>query len=143
MQRVEVYRLPTASPDDVSGLGALLDAGTIDPADVIAVLGKTEGNGCVNDFTRGFATATYAALLADRLGTLPAEVEQRVQFIMSGGTEGVMTPHVSVFVRRDGGGTRRAGKGLAAGTARTRRIEIGRARLNSSHSRASRMPSSA
>jgi cyanuric acid amidohydrolase len=60
MQRVEVHRFPTSAPDDVSGLAASLDAGSIDAAHVIAVLGKTEGNGCVNDFTRGFATTSYA-----------------------------------------------------------------------------------
>ena len=123
MQRMEVHRFETASPDDVSGLAALLEAGTLDPADVIAVLGKTEGNGCVNDFTRGFATTAYAALLAARLGTSPAEVAARVQFIMSGGTEGILTPHVSVFARRDAGSGRRAGKGLVAGIASTRPIE--------------------
>jgi cyanuric acid amidohydrolase len=122
MQRVEVHRFPTSSPDDVSGLAALLDADAVDPANVIAVLGKTEGNGCVNDFTRGFATASYAGLLASRLGTSAAEVEQRVQFIMSGGTEGIMTPHVSVFVRREITEPRRPGKGLVAGIASTRAI---------------------
>jgi cyanuric acid amidohydrolase len=123
MQRVEVHRFPTSAPDDVSGLAASLASGAIDPANVIAVLGKTEGNGCVNDFTRGFATTSYAGLLAARLGASPAEVEQRVQFIMSGGTEGIMTPHVSVFVRREVGEGPRPGKGLVAGIASTRRIE--------------------
>ncbi|MGH6689884.1 MAG: ring-opening amidohydrolase [Gammaproteobacteria bacterium] len=123
MQRVEVHRFPTSAPDDVSGLAASLSAGTIDPANVIAVLGKTEGNGCVNDFTRGFATASYAGLLASRLGTSPAEVQKHVQFIMSGGTEGIMTPHVSVFVRREVAEARRPGKGLVAGIASTRAIE--------------------
>src|SRR5215470_18048842 len=123
MQRVEVHRFPTAAPDDVSGLATSLDAGIIDAAHVIAVLGKTEGNGCVNDFTRGFATASYAGLLASRLGVSRAEIGQRVQFIMSGGTEGVMTPHVSVFVRRDVPDGGRQGKGLVAGIASTRDIE--------------------
>src|SRR5215831_14605833 len=123
MHRVEVHRFATSSPDDTSGLARALDAGTIDPANVIAFLGKTEGNGCVNDFTRGFATTSYAALLALRLRTSPTEVEKRVQFIMSGGTEGIMTPHVSVFVRRDVPGGRRQGKGLVAGIASTRDIE--------------------
>ncbi len=123
MQRVEVHRFPTSAPDDVSGLAASLDAGSIDAAHVIAVLGKTEGNGCVNDFTRGFATTSYAGLLASRLRTSPAEVERRVQFIMSGGTEGIMTPHVSVFVRRDVDGSRRPGKGLVAGIGSTRSIQ--------------------
>jgi cyanuric acid amidohydrolase len=123
VQRVEVHRFPTSAPDDVSGLAAMLDSGAIDAASVIAVLGKTEGNGCVNDFTRGFATTSYATLLAQRLRTSAAEVEKRVQFIMSGGTEGIMTPHVSVFVRRDVPDGDRAGKGLVAGIASTRDIE--------------------
>ena len=123
MQRVEVHRFPTAAPDDVSGLAASLHAGIIDAAHVIAVLGKTEGNGCVNDFTRGFATASYAGLLAARLGVSRAEIGERVQFIMSGGTEGVMTPHVSVFVRREVAGGRGSGKGLVAGIASTRPIQ--------------------
>jgi len=123
VQRVDVHRFPTSAPDDVSGLASMLDSGAIDPGNVIAVLGKTEGNGCVNDFTRGFATTSYAGLLASRLRTSPAEMEKRVQFIMSGGTEGIMTPHVSVFVRRDVPGGRRPGKGLVAGIASTRDIE--------------------
>ncbi len=122
MQRVEVHRFPTSSPDDVAGLAGALDAGTIDPASVIAVLGKTEGNGCVNDFTRGFATTSFAGLLASHLRVPAAEVIQRVQFIMSGGTEGIMTPHVSVFVRRDVRQGSRPGKGLVAGIASTRPI---------------------
>ena len=122
MQRIEIYRLPTNSPDDVSGLTALLDAGTIRPADIICVLGKTEGNGCVNDFSRGFATRAYTALLATRLGVTRSEVEARMLFIMSGGTEGVLTPHVTVFVKREVDGAVRAGKGLVAGIASTRRV---------------------
>jgi cyanuric acid amidohydrolase len=122
MQRIEIYRLPTASPEDVSGLTALLDAGTVRPADVICVLGKTEGNGCVNDFSRGFATQAYTALLAARLGITRSEVEARAQFIMSGGTEGVLTPHVTVFVKREVDGPVRPCKGLVAGIANTRRV---------------------
>lgn len=120
MQRIEIYRLPTASPEDVSGLTALLDAGTVAPGDIICVVGKTEGNGCVNDFSRGFATHAYTALLAARLRVTRAEVEARVQFIMSGGTEGILTPHVTIFVKREVDGPVRPGKGLVAGIASTR-----------------------
>jgi cyanuric acid amidohydrolase len=122
MQRVEIYRLPTASPEDVSGLAALLDTGAVAPADIMCVLGKTEGNGCVNDFSRGFATRAYTELLAARLGMTRAEVEARVQFIMSGGTEGILTPHVTVFVKRQVESHARPGKGLVAGIASTRRF---------------------
>src|SRR5215467_9614486 len=120
MQRMEIHRLPTAGPDDVSGLARLIDDGAVSARDVIAVLGKTEGNGCVNDWSRGFATSAYAALLAARLNTTPDKVLSQVQFIMSGGTEGIITPHVTVFVRREAAATTRPGRGLVAGVASTR-----------------------
>src|SRR3989442_6941709 len=123
MQRMEIHRLPTAGPDDVSGLARLIDDGAVSARDVIAVLGKTEGNGCVNDWSRGFATSEYAALLAARLGATPDEVTSRVQFIMSGGTEGIITPHVTVFVRREVPATTRPGRGLVAGVSSTRALE--------------------
>jgi cyanuric acid amidohydrolase len=123
VQRIDVHRIPTAAPDDVSGLRSLIDKGSIDPAHVICVLGKTEGNGCVNDFSRGFATSAYTALFAERLG-IPADgVAERVLFIMSGGTEGVLSPHVTIFTRRDVAGTPPRADGrrrLAAGIAHTR-----------------------
>jgi len=54
---------------------------------VRAILGKTEGNGCVNDFSRGYATA---AIKGSPLGP-------EVCVVMSGGTEGVLTPHFVVL----------------------------------------------
>src|SRR5436309_9751561 len=123
MQRMEIHRLPPAGPDHVRGLARLVDDGPVSARDVIAVLGKTDGNGCVNDWSRGFATSAYAALLAARLGTTPDAVTSRVQFIMSGGTEGIITPHVTVFVRRDVPASSRPGRGLVAGIASTRALE--------------------
>ena len=37
------------------------------PAAIVAILGKTEGNGCVNDFSRGLATAALRRLLERHL----------------------------------------------------------------------------
>ena len=54
--RARVFRIPMADPADMSGLAALFDSGELSPEHVVAILGKTEGNGCVNDFTRGYAT---------------------------------------------------------------------------------------
>ena len=67
--------------------------------DIVAIVGKTEGNGCVNDFTRGYATLALKLLLADHLKVPPAEVEKRVAIVMSGGTEGGLSPHLLVFSR--------------------------------------------
>ena len=55
-----VHRINAAAPDDVAGLQALVTSGRLDPRGIVAILGKTEGNGCVNDFTRGFASATLS-----------------------------------------------------------------------------------
>ena len=70
-RRAKVLRLPTAGPQDTAPLAAAIDRGEIDPATIVAIVGKTEGNGCVNDFTRGYATLALKLLLAERAG-LPA-----------------------------------------------------------------------
>lgn len=129
MQKVEVFRIPTTSPDDVSGLKALIEEGKLDPHHIIAVLGKTEGNGCVNDFTRGFATQSLSYFMADQLKLSVKEVQERIAFVMSGGTEGVMTPHLTIFARIQTDEPAKEGKRLAAGISFTRDFlpeEIGR-----------------
>src|SRR6478752_3954923 len=94
---VGVTRILTGGPGDVSGLVGMIDRGEIDPNAIIAVLGKTEGNGGVNDFTREYAVAALCAALAPHLRQTPDEVEHRIAFVMSGGTEGVLSPHITVF----------------------------------------------
>lgn len=129
MHKVEVFRIPTASPDDISGLKKLIEEGTLNPHDMIAVLGKTEGNGCVNDFTRGFATQSLSYFMAEQLNMTVKEVQERIAFVMSGGTEGVMSPHLTVFARIETDEPAKEGKRLAAGISFTRDFrpeEIGR-----------------
>ncbi len=90
-----------ASPSDVSELTRLIDSKEVDPADICALIGKTEGNGGANDFTRGFATLSYQLLLSKHLGLSPEEIGKRVAFVWSGGTEGVLSPHATVFTRSE------------------------------------------
>jgi cyanuric acid amidohydrolase len=101
MVDINVFKLPVAGPDDVSVLKEKVAAGEIVAEDIIAVLGKTEGNGCVNDFTRGFCTMAYRKTISDLTGLSEHEVEKKVAFVMSGGTEGVMSPHVMIFTRKE------------------------------------------
>jgi cyanuric acid amidohydrolase len=96
-QQCQVYRVPMAHPGDVSEISRLIEQGQLDPASIIAILGKTEGNGCVNDFTRGYAVSAVATFLAERLRCAVEEVSSRVALIMSGGTEGGLSPHFLVF----------------------------------------------
>ena len=125
---IDVHKVDMASPSDVSGLAALIDAGTVDPATIIALIGKTEGNGGANDFTRGFATLSYQLLLAKHLSISPQEVGKRVAFVWSGGTEGVLSPHATILTRTQAQGKPDGNKRLAMGIALTGTIvpeEIG------------------
>jgi cyanuric acid amidohydrolase len=98
---IDVLRIPTGGPGDVSRLMALVESGALAPSSIVAVLGKTEGNGGVNDFTREYAVAALCSALAPHLGLAPRAVEERIAFVMSGGTEGVLSPHLTVFTRND------------------------------------------
>lgn len=119
--RIGVHKLAMANPSDTSGLAKLIESGGIDPAEIVAVIGKTEGNGGANDFTRGFATLSFSLLLAPQLGLSPEEVSRRIAFVWSGGTEGVLSPHATVFTRSaDDGAPSGAAKRLALGIAVTR-----------------------
>jgi cyanuric acid amidohydrolase len=96
-----VHRLAAASPDDTSALVAAVQRGDIDPTRIVAILGKTEGNGCVNDFTRGYATLAMKHAVAALSGRALDDVAKHVAFVMSGGTEGGLSPHWIVFETRD------------------------------------------
>jgi cyanuric acid amidohydrolase len=86
-----------AHPGDLSELERLIVGGTIRAADVTAIIGKTEGNGGVNDFTRGYFTQTLMGLLSQHLNKPAAQLIREIPCVLSGGTEGVMSPHYSVF----------------------------------------------
>ncbi len=127
--RAIVRRLPMRDPADMSALNAAFADGSLGPGSVVAILGKTEGNGCVNDFTRGYATLAMKLALAAACNATPAEIGARVALVMSGGTEGGLNPHMTVFAV-DRSAPRGTGpKRLAIGTGFTRDFaahEIGR-----------------
>jgi cyanuric acid amidohydrolase len=110
----KVHRIPAAAPDDTAGIEAAIGTGRIDPSGIVAIFGKTEGNGLVNDFTRGFANAALTQLL-ERF--VSRERAAQVCLVMSGGTEGAMAPHWLVFERH--AGTASGPPALALGQAHT------------------------
>jgi cyanuric acid amidohydrolase len=114
MPIAKVHRISASAPDDVSGIAAAIASRHIDPKGVIAVLAKTEGNGLVNDFSRGHATLALGLLFQRHL---PFEEAARICLVMSGGTEGAMAPHWVVFERAAGDGAK--GPSLAIGRAHT------------------------
>lgn len=89
MTGVRLLTVPTSGPDDTDALKVLSENGS-SPEDILAVIGKTEGNGCVNDFSRTLASAVWEPRLTADAVT-----------VFSGGTEGVLAPHVNLLVADD------------------------------------------
>jgi len=94
----EVHKIEIKSVSDASGLTELIDAGAFGADEVIAIIGKTEGNGGVNDFTRILADQSFRGVLLSR-GTRSEEEVRAIPMAWSGGCDGVITPHATVFAR--------------------------------------------
>jgi barbiturase len=72
----------------------------LDADRVVAVIGKTEGNGGVNDYTRIIADRAFREVLVAS-GTRTPEQAKEVPIVWSGGTDGVLSPHATVFATTD------------------------------------------
>jgi cyanuric acid amidohydrolase len=123
VQRCDVFRLPTMHPADTAGVVALIASGAVRANNIRAIFGKTEGNGCVNDFTRAYAVTALQGALSGPLRCTPAEVGQRIAIVMSGGTEGGLSPHLLIFAAADAPPGSSPARSLAIGTAVTRAFE--------------------
>ena len=97
---IEVRKIALESVTDASGLERLIDEGAFTADDVIAVVGKTEGNGGVNDYTRILADRAFRDVLLSR-GTRDGDAVDQIPMVWSGGTDGVLCPHATVFARID------------------------------------------
>ena len=95
-QPIEVRKVPLESVSDASGLTRLLDEGVIEADRVVAVIGKTEGNGGVNDYTRIIADRAFRDVLMSR-GTRSLDEVKQIPIVWSGGTDGVLSPHATIF----------------------------------------------
>ncbi|MET9338341.1 MULTISPECIES: barbiturase [unclassified Nonomuraea] len=90
---IEVRKVAIESVTDASGLEKLIDDGVIEAHRVLAVIGKTEGNGGVNDYTRILADTAFREVLARKGHPAP----ESVPLVWSGGTDGVLSPHATIF----------------------------------------------
>ncbi|MBA2963517.1 MULTISPECIES: ring-opening amidohydrolase [Ramlibacter] len=124
---VDVAKVEIKHVTDASGLEQHILSGRMKADEVIAVIGKTEGNGGVNDFTRILSDQAFRAVLMKHGTRSVAEVKQ-IPMVWSGGCDGVITPHATVFARNAKTGTKGKGR-LAIGIAMSRTIkpeDIGR-----------------
>ncbi|MGE5534551.1 MAG: ring-opening amidohydrolase [Acidobacteriota bacterium] len=124
---IEVVKIEIKSVMDASGLEAHIQKGTFKADEVVAVIGKTEGNGGVNDFTRILSDQAFRSVLK-KLGSRSEAQIKEIPMVWSGGCDGVITPHATVFARNEKKGS--PGKArLAMGTALSPRLlpeDIGR-----------------
>jgi cyanuric acid amidohydrolase len=93
---IEVRKVPLESVSDASGLEKLIADGVMEADRVVAVVGKTEGNGGVNDYTRIIADRAFRDVLMAR-GTRSADEVKQIPIVWSGGTDGVISPHATIF----------------------------------------------
>jgi barbiturase len=124
---IEVAKIELKNVQDATGLADRIAAGQFTADEVIAVVGKTEGNGGVNDFTRILADQAYRRVLL-RLGKRTEAEIAKIPMVWSGGCDGVITPHATVFARNTRTGPGSAAR-LAIGTALSEELlpeDIGR-----------------
>ncbi|WP_369135879.1 ring-opening amidohydrolase [Modestobacter sp. I12A-02662] len=93
---IEVRKVPLHHVSDASELAELIDDGVLAADRVVAVIGKTEGNGGVNDYTRIIADRAFREVLLEKGSRSKEEVGQ-VPIVWSGGTDGVLSPHATIF----------------------------------------------
>src|SRR3954453_12259481 len=124
---IEVAKLELKNVQDASGLEACFRCGQFEPDEVIAVIGKTEGNGGVNDFTRILADQAFRRGLM-QYGKRSETDVTAIPMVWSGGCDGVITPHATVFARIEKTGPSSKAR-LAIGTSMSEHLlpeDIGR-----------------
>src|SRR3954447_16659596 len=97
---IEVAKLELKTVQDASGLETCFKSGQFTADEVIAVIGKTEGNGGVNDFTRILADQAFRRVLMKHGNRSEADIHN-LPMVWSGGCDGVITPHATIFARND------------------------------------------
>jgi len=95
---VVVTKVELKTVMDASGIESATEAGTFAVDEVVAVIGKTEGNGGVNDFPRILADQAFRGVLR-KLGNRGEADVARIPMVWSGGCDGMITPHATVFAR--------------------------------------------
>src|SRR6476660_17102 len=93
---IEVAKVELKTVKDASGLDACIAKGQFAADEVIAVIGKTEGNGGVNDFTRILADEAFRRVLLKKGKRSEADIA-KIPMVWSGGCDGVITPHATIF----------------------------------------------
>ncbi len=93
-----VCKIPMESVQDTAGIEAAMREHKFGADDIVALVGKTEGNGGVNDMSRILVDRVLRDFLATKGSRTRAQALQ-VPIALSGGCDGVISPHMNVFAR--------------------------------------------
>jgi barbiturase len=93
-----VCKVPMEHVQDTAGIEAAMKEWRFGADDILAVVAKTEGNGGVNDISRILVDRVLRDFLAARGSRTRAQALQ-VPIVLSGGCDGVISPHFNVFAR--------------------------------------------
>ena len=129
--RAALTVVPMLAPNDVGAFSRLFTSGEVDPHAVVALIAKSEGSGLHNDYGRVFADHSLRTALAEARGCAVEDIADTVTIAVSGGTPGVISPHVTVITQDevDELPAGLPGKGLVVGRSHTVEIlpeDIGR-----------------
>src|SRR5690242_12116256 len=112
----QLIRCDMEHPGDVSALAALLENDEVKAQDIQAIIAQTEGDG----YARGYATLAFQQLLSERLDISRQDVFDQIPMMMIGKTGGLMTPHFTLFIKRQSEKVRMGEKRFSFGVASTR-----------------------
>ena len=124
---INVRKIEIKSVSDASGLNDWILSGEVSVDEIVAVIGKTEGNGGVNDFTRILSDEAYRRVLMKHGTRSEAEIK-KIPMVWSGGCDGVITPHAVAFASNNETGPENQDR-LVMGTAMSEELfpeDIGR-----------------
>lgn len=129
--RPALHVVPMLNPGDTSAFSRLLESGEVDPATVVALIAKSEGSGLHNDYGRVYADVSLRRALAAARVCAVEDIADDVTIAVSGGTPGVLSPHVTVITQEkvDRVPAHLSGAGLVVGRSHTVEIlpeDIGR-----------------
>src|SRR2546423_9198078 len=93
-----VCKVPMEHVQDTAGIEAAMQQWNFSADDIVAVVAKTEGNGGVNDMSRIVVDRVLRDFLVAKGSRTRAQALQ-VPIVLSGGCDGVISPHYNVFAR--------------------------------------------
>src|SRR5437763_106976 len=91
-------KVPMEHVQDTAGIEAAMREWQFGADDIVAVVAKTEGNGGVNDISRILVDRVLRDFLVAKGSRTRAQALQ-VPIVLSGGCDGVISPHYNLFAR--------------------------------------------